>query len=585
VLKRLDLYNFKAFDRFTVTFGRNAYLVGPNNAGKSTLIAALRSAAAMLRLAKHRSASGSTEIDGSTRLGHYVRSERVGLIAENLRHEFRERDTKLICRFSEEAHLEVHWPSSEDTDTAFFSLHHQGINLRRPSEVRRAFPAMGVVPVLAPFEHMESVLSDDHVQASMESRLASRHARNQLRLLEDEESSSHANQFEEFKVFAGRWITELELSDLRRTYGAEGTGLDLFYSESGSRIPKELFWTGDGMQIWVQLLFHIFRLRNVRVVVLDEPDLFLHPDLQRRLVGLLEATESQVIMATHSPEVLAEARRDAVIWIDRERRRGIRTPDQELLFELSDALGTQFNLRLAKALRARAVVFFEGDDMKLMRHVARAVGAQRVATEANIAVIPLIGFDRWEHVEPFQWMLSEFLGGSVAVWVILDRDYRDESAATRVRRRLKEIGIKCHVWERHEVENYLLDPAVISRTSGAAPDWVGDVLERSATELETEVFTGIASECDRVMRPQKKAAKTIAGATKKRFDDIWRNRDGRLAICPGKELYRLLNAELQAAGHRTVSPRTVARALREAEVPAEVRRVVTGIEADATGRP
>ena len=54
--------------------------------------------------------------------------------------------------------------------------------------------------------------------------------------------------------------------------------------ERGDRTPKELFWVGDGMQIFVQILTHLWRLRSADVVILDEPDLYLHADLQRRLV-------------------------------------------------------------------------------------------------------------------------------------------------------------------------------------------------------------------------------------------------------------------------------------------------------------
>jgi hypothetical protein len=41
-IARLQLSNFKAFESFTVTFSESALIVGPNNAGKSTLLSALR---------------------------------------------------------------------------------------------------------------------------------------------------------------------------------------------------------------------------------------------------------------------------------------------------------------------------------------------------------------------------------------------------------------------------------------------------------------------------------------------------------------------------------------------------------------
>ena len=51
MIRSLSLKNFKAFETFRVSFNGDAYLVGPNNAGKSTVIAALRSVANMVRMA------------------------------------------------------------------------------------------------------------------------------------------------------------------------------------------------------------------------------------------------------------------------------------------------------------------------------------------------------------------------------------------------------------------------------------------------------------------------------------------------------------------------------------------------------
>ena len=74
------------------------------------------------------------------------------------------------------------------------------------------------------------------------------------------------------------------------------------------------------MQIWLQLLLHLFRQRDADVVVLDEPDVFLHSDLQRRLLQLLESLPAQTISSTHSAEVIAEAdSSESVVWVCRRR--------------------------------------------------------------------------------------------------------------------------------------------------------------------------------------------------------------------------------------------------------------------------
>src|SRR5579859_4031623 len=53
------------------------------------------------------------------------------------------------------------------------------------------------------------------------------------------------------------------------------------------RIERELFWAGFGFQVWCQLLTHILRAETATVLVIDEPEIYLHPDLQHQLLSLL----------------------------------------------------------------------------------------------------------------------------------------------------------------------------------------------------------------------------------------------------------------------------------------------------------
>ena len=226
-------------------------------------------------------------------------------------------------------------------------------------------------------------------------------------------------------------------------------------------------------------------------MVLDEPDVFLHPYLQRRLVRLLASLPAQTITATHSSEVLAEAPPESVVWIDKSRKRSISGPTPSALAGLSDAMGTGFSIRLARALRAKCALFVEGDDAQILRRIASTTGAARVATETGIVVIPLRGFDNWEHVEPFSWMTDALLDSSVQIFVLLDRDYRTEQECAEIRERLHAANVKCHVWKRKELESYLLEAEPIARLAGADVAFVEELLASSAEESEDHVFSQV----------------------------------------------------------------------------------------------
>ena len=118
--------------------------------------------------------------------------------------------------------------------------------------------------------------------------------------------SESVDDFDRFIEFVLENTPELEALEVESPLMT--LAVNVFYFEAGSKTPKELFWAGDGLQIWLQLLFHLFRQRDVNVVVLDEPDIYLHPDMQRRLVNLIDSLSTQqIILASHAPEVLAEA--------------------------------------------------------------------------------------------------------------------------------------------------------------------------------------------------------------------------------------------------------------------------------------
>ena len=332
-IQQLDLWNFKAFERFTMTLGANAFLVGPNNAGKSTLIGAAGVAAGMLEHASRRRATGFRPHGERVVRTHSLRADQYGLVTENLRHQFRSAESAVSIRTDTDLILTGVWPSDDDDNSEpFFYLRRPDErSVSEPSKVRELTGQIGVVPGLYPMNHTETVLDARYVRANFQRRRSSQHARNQLLLIKDDD------EFEDFNEFLTSWLPEIEELSVTTRSGRElgDREIDVLVQQRGDRTLKELFWVGDGMQILVQILTHLWRLRSADVVILDEPDLYLHADLQRRLVRLLDSTTAQTITATHSSEMLAEASSESVVWVDKSRRRAVRRPKPASLEDLS----------------------------------------------------------------------------------------------------------------------------------------------------------------------------------------------------------------------------------------------------------
>jgi predicted ATPase len=204
-------------------------------------------------------------------------------------------------------------------------------------------------------EHREEVLSRAHVEIHTGTRLTSRHFRNLLNYAVVEYDSDDDEVVEQMLDFLYAATPEITDIEIEKTYAPGHAELDVYVTEAISAGKRELYWMGDGLQVWLQLLFHLWRHRNDDVLVLDEPDVFLHPDLQRRLVTLLEERTCQVVVATHAPEILAEASRNAVTWVDRSRRASKKVRETADFDQLNSSLGSSFNLALARALTKEIV--------------------------------------------------------------------------------------------------------------------------------------------------------------------------------------------------------------------------------------
>ena len=111
----------------------------------------------------------------------------------------------------------------------------------------------------------------------MSSTLASLHFRNQLNLLYEED-------FREFKRISEDTWPGLEVRELRGHGGEQGAGLELMLRNDD--FVAEVGLMGHGLQMWLQTMWFLARCRAFDTVILDEPDVYMHADLQRRLIRL-----------------------------------------------------------------------------------------------------------------------------------------------------------------------------------------------------------------------------------------------------------------------------------------------------------
>ena len=434
--------------------------------------------------------------------------------------------------------------------------------------VRDWYSTIGVIQTFSPVEHREQLLSEGHVQINLGTRLASRHFRNQLYYLRQ----SNAGDYAQLCVFLVDSTPEIGNISLVSSMGEGDPTLTLLFEETVSRSDKEICWAGDGLQVWLQLLFHIWRQSGMSTLILDEPDVFLHPDLQRRLVHILEDLECQVVLATHAPELLAEASRETVIMIDRHRRRSRRITDDAVLSDLNAVLGSGFNLRLAKALRSRVALFVEGQDMRVLKNFARTLGARFVAQDRGLTVVPMGGASNRGVAGSFGWLNSNLLDDAVNIRMLLDRDYLSDSAVANIEEEFARAGVSAHVWERKELESYLLSPSALARLAGAEESEIVELLDEVTADLKSAVRSRYLASRVESGRGQGEHLVSAYDRFIPEFEEKWDNgREWRLYACPAKDVLSGLNRRLQAGGRKAVTASALSSKMRADEIPPEMR--------------
>ena len=149
---------------------------------------------------------------------------------------------------------------------------------------------VSILPQISPLRREEKVLNKEYVRQNISTDLASIHFRNQLSIL--------YQYFPKFTQMAEQSWPGLRIRELTGRNGLPGEKLSLLVQDSG--FVAEVGWMGSGLQMWLQIIWFIARTPCESVVVLDEPDVYMHPEQQAKMIFLLRERFRQCLLSTHS---------------------------------------------------------------------------------------------------------------------------------------------------------------------------------------------------------------------------------------------------------------------------------------------
>jgi len=430
------------------------------------------------------------------------------------------------------------------------------------------------VPILGPLEHVEHLFEPEAARLALFNYRAARNFRNIWYHFPD--------KFAEFRSALVRTWPGMDIEPPTVDTSHGKPRLHMFCPEE--RIPREIFWAGFGFQVWCQMLTHIIQSRDTALFLIDEPDIYLHSELQRQLLAFLRDMGPDVLIATHSTELITEAETDDIVLINKLRNSGRRIKQPAQLEEVFSILGSNLNPILTQLAKSRRVVFVEGQDFQLLSKFALKLNYSNVGNRSQFAVVPVEGFNP-ERIRSLRIGMETTLGGKILAAAVLDKDYRSETERAAI---VKECEKFCSLVANHhckEIENFVLVPSAIDRSaerkvidqarrSGKtgkvafapfAEGFLEGFAERKKSYVQAQYLT-----FRRAFERQRSSSiheATFGEAIINEFEELWKSKIARLTIIPGKEALGAINGYLQDKFDVNITPTSIVDATTLDEIP------------------
>lgn len=572
---------YKAFREFSLSLDRFNILVGPNNSGKSTILGAFRILAEGIRRARAKSPALVKGPNGRTR-GYEVNLREIPVATENVFYNY-EDDSPASVRFrvSSDDHLTLYFPERGSCNLICETT---GRPVTSPSSFRQRFGIdIGFVPILGPVEHDEQLYQREAAREALLTHRASRNFRNMW--------YHYPELFDDFRALIQTTWPGMDIKKPEVETTHEKTLLRMFCPEE--RIDRELFWAGFGFQVWCQMLTFMVRHTRSSLFIIDEPDIYLHSDLQRQLVTALRNLGPDILLATHSTEIISEADPNEILFVTKRAQSAKRVGDPSQLRSIFNTLGSNLNPILTQLARSKRAVYVEGKDFQILARFASKLGAGAVATRSDFAVVPTEGFNPLK-VKMFTQGVEATLGVKISTGVVFDRDYRSDEEVKAELAELKRFCDYAHIHSRKELENFLLVPEAISRAianrigeqnkrTGSQTVFSGDIKAALLT-LTDSMKHDVQAQFLKRQHPFAKAVNrglddaSITSQLLAAFDQKWEDLSTRLDLVPGKDVLSRLNAHLQKTSGVAITPTSIIDAMTQSEIPDEMKSIIRSLK-------
>jgi putative ATP-dependent endonuclease of OLD family len=240
---------------------------------------------------------------------------------------------------------------------------------------------------------------------------------------------------------------------------------------------------GAGVREALRLVLDL-ELKKPQLLLLEEPEVHLHPGLEHAVYSYLRDRSQavQMFVTTHSTNFVDSVSFQNIYLVSRDRSA---RSTVERLDSGDEALRipAELGLRLSTVFMYDRLLFVEGpSDEAVLRELAKTLDAD--FARANIGFVQMGGIRNFVHFAA-QGTIDLLARRRIRLGFVADRDERDDLEVQKMVKRLgQSAGLK--VLDRRELENYLFSPAAIVRFIEEKRSAAARQRDQSPSESETQ---------------------------------------------------------------------------------------------------
>lgn len=445
--------------------------------------------------------------------------------------------SKIIGYFNDKNKIEIY--ISDDVAYACY-YDKWGRNIKSANKfLASTFSRVEILPQIGLIKEEERQLAGSTIVNGRDTYLSSRHFRNEIL----DEKTKDITVYEEFCQLAEQTWQGLKVKELiapSRGFTGDSTPPIQLMIEA-DRFTSEIGYMGSGLQMWLQIIWFICKSANSETVILDEPDVYMHPDLQRSLVKIVKNRFKQVIIASHSVEILSEVNPENVLMIDKSKQTMKFSSDIISVQNTLENLGSSQNITLLRIANTKKCIFVENSsDLKILNKIYEKYYPENNDSLLTLPFVELKGASNLPQAFGLSKLLASETKGNIQVNCILDRDYFPQDWLDKKSSEAKDAGLNLKFWNKKEIENYLIMPKVLHSISNMKDEnKFNECLNKKIDEyFKDKVADLLASKLKDINRNWD--ISRLNSEARQIRDESWDTLEAKLAIIGGKEALKMI---------------------------------------------